>query len=85
MFLKPEKFSEVRATECIRCGRCLEVCSGRIPTVSIKEAADKGNWTRVKKLGVEYCQQCGTCSFVCPARIDLKGAMRAAKEEVTKQ
>jgi len=82
---KAKKFSEVRVTECIRCGRCLEVCSGRIPTVSIKEAADKGDWARVKKLGVQYCQQCGTCSFVCPARIDLKGAMRAAKEKVTKQ
>ena len=82
---KAKKFSEVMVTECIRCGRCLEVCSGRIPTVSIKEAADKGNWARVKKLGVEYCQQCGTCSFVCPARIDLKAAMRAAKEKVQKQ
>jgi len=82
---KAKKFSEVMVTECIRCGRCLEVCSGRLPTVSIKEAADKGDWARVKKLGVEYCQQCGTCSFVCPARIDLKAAMRAAKEKVQKQ
>ena len=81
---KARKFSEVQVTECIRCGRCLYVCSSRLPTVSIKEAADKGDWARVKKLGVEFCQQCGTCSFVCPARIDLKGAMRAAKEKVQK-
>ncbi|MEJ2242608.1 MAG: RnfABCDGE type electron transport complex subunit D, partial [Candidatus Bathyarchaeota archaeon] len=81
---KARKFSEVQVTQCIRCGRCLYVCSSRLPTVSIKEAADKGDWARVKKLGVEYCQQCGTCSFVCPARIDLKGAMRAAKEKVQK-
>jgi electron transport complex protein RnfD len=81
---KARKFSEVQVTQCIRCGRCLYVCSSRLPTISIKEAADKGNWARVKKLGVEYCQQCGTCSFVCPARIDLKGAMRVAKEKVQK-
>ena len=81
---KARKFGDVPVTQCIRCGRCLYVCASRLPTVSIKEAADKGDWARVKKLGVEYCQQCGTCSFVCPARIDLKGAMRAAKEKVQK-
>ena len=79
---KAKTVSEVTTTQCIRCGRCLYVCAGRLPTISIKEAADKGNWARAKKLGVEYCQQCGTCSFVCPARIDLKGAMLAAKEKV---
>jgi len=82
---KAKKFSEVRTTECIRCGECLYVCSGRIPTVSIKEAVEKGDWARVKKLGAEYCQQCGTCSFVCPARIDLKGIMLYAKEKILKQ
>jgi len=82
---KAKKFSDVRTTECIRCGECLYVCSGRIPTVSIKEAVEKGDWARVKKLGAEYCQQCGTCSFVCPARIDLKGIMLYAKEKILKQ
>ena len=81
---KAKKFGSVAVTQCIRCGRCLYVCSGRLPTISIKEAADKGDWDRVKKLGAQYCQQCGTCSYVCPARIDLKGAMLKAKEKVKK-
>jgi electron transport complex protein RnfD len=80
---KAKKLGKLPTTQCIRCGRCLYVCSGRLPTISIKEAADKGDWDRVKKLGVEYCQQCGTCSFVCPARIDLKAAMLEAKTKVT--
>ena len=78
---KARTVSEVPTTQCIRCGRCLYVCSGRLPTILIKEAADKGNWKRVKKLGAEYCQQCGTCSFVCPARIDLKAAMLVARDK----
>ena len=81
---KAKTVSEVPTTQCIRCGRCLYVCSSRLPTIAIKEAADKGNWARAKKLGVENCQQCGTCAFVCPARIDLKAAMRVAKEKVAK-
>jgi len=79
---KAKKFASVKTTPCIRCGQCLLVCSGRIPTISIKEAVDKGDWKRVEKLGAGYCQQCGTCSYVCPARIDLKGAMLVAREKV---
>jgi len=79
---KAKKFASVKTTHCIRCGQCLLVCSGRIPTISIKEAVDKGDWKRVEKLGAGYCQQCGTCSYVCPARIDLKGAMLVAREKV---
>jgi electron transport complex protein RnfD len=79
---KAKTFAEVRTTECVRCGKCLYVCSNRIPTVLVKEAVEKGDWVRVKKLGAEYCQQCGTCSFVCPARIDLKGIMLSAREKI---
>ena len=79
---KAKKLGKLPTTQCIRCGECLYVCSGRLPTISIKEAAEKEDWDRVKKLGAEYCQQCGTCSFVCPARIDLKGAMLNAREKV---
>jgi Na+-translocating ferredoxin:NAD+ oxidoreductase RnfC subunit len=79
---KAKKLGKVETTECIRCGRCLYVCSGRLPVISIKEAADKEDWDRVKKLGAQYCQQCGTCAFVCPARIDLKAAMLVAREKV---
>ena len=82
---KAKKFDSVQITQCIRCGKCLYVYTGRLPTVSIKEALEKGDMRRVKKLGAQYCQQCGTCSFVCPARIDLKGTMLIAREKVTKQ
>jgi electron transport complex protein RnfD len=79
---KAKTFAEVRVTECIRCGKCLYVCAGRIPTVLITEAVDKGDWKRVEELGAGYCQQCGTCSFVCPARINLKAIMLSAREKV---
>lgn len=79
---KAKKLGKVKTTECIRCGRCLYVCSSGLPTIAIKEAVDKNDWNRVKKLGAQYCKQCGTCSFVCPARIDLKAVMLLAREKV---
>ena len=79
---KAKKLGKVKTTECIRCGRCLYVCSSGLPTIAIKEAVEKNDWDRVKKLGAQYCKQCGTCSFVCPARIDLKAVMLLAREKV---
>jgi len=79
---KAKTFADVKTTQCIRCGSCLYVCSGRIPTVSIKEAVGKGDWTRVEKLGAGYCQQCGTCTYICPSRINLKAIMLSAREKV---
>jgi len=79
---KAKKFADVMTTQCIRCGRCLYVCAGRIPTVLIKEAVEKGDWARVEKLGAGYCRQCGTCSYVCPSRINLKVIMLSAREKV---
>ena len=79
---KAKKLGSVATTQCIRCGACLYACTSKMPTIAIKEAVDKKDWARVKKLGAQYCKQCGTCSYVCPARIDLKGTMLIAREKV---
>jgi len=66
-------------TACIRCGQCLTACPMNIPSIFVKNAADKGNWEKAANLGAGYCIECGQCSLVCPARIDLKGAVVEAK------
>ena len=73
---------ETMPTACIRCGKCLDMCPMNIPPILIKNAADKGNWAKAKKLGASSCVQCGYCTIVCPARIDLKAAVAVAKEKV---
>jgi ferredoxin len=79
---KAKQLGDVATTQCIRCGACLYACTSKMPTIAIKEAVDKNDWARVKKLGAQYCKQCGTCAYVCPARIDLKGTMLIAREKV---
>lgn len=74
--------AETMPTDCIRCGKCLTMCPVNIPPILIKNAADKGNWAKAKKLGAVSCVQCGYCTIVCPARIDLKAAVAVAKEKV---
>jgi Na+-translocating ferredoxin:NAD+ oxidoreductase RnfD subunit/NAD-dependent dihydropyrimidine dehydrogenase PreA subunit len=73
---------ETMPTDCIRCGKCLTMCPMNIPPIMIKDAADKANWAKAKKLGAASCVQCGYCTIVCPARIDLKAAVGTAKAKV---
>ena len=81
---KAKKLGTPMTTDCIRCGRCLTTCCMNLPVITIKEAADKGNWAKVEKLGAAYCENCGSCTFVCPARIDLKSIVVSAKDKITK-
>jgi len=81
---KAKKLGEQMTTDCLRCGRCLTACCKNLPPILIKEAADKGKWAKVEKLGAAYCDNCGHCSFVCPARIDLKSAVVSARDKIKK-
>ena len=79
---KAKKFASVRVTNCIRCGKCLVSCCRNLPAVLIKEAVDKGDWARVKRLGAASCETCGYCEFVCPARIPLKTIIPNARDKL---
>jgi electron transport complex protein RnfD len=81
---KGKKRGDVKVTKCIRCGQCLTTCCKNLPVILIKEAADKGNWEKVDKLGAAYCDSCGHCTFICPARIDLKTIIVSARDKIQK-
>jgi len=81
---KAKMLGDQMPTDCIRCGQCLSACPVNLSPILIKEAVDKGNWTRVEKLGAAYCVACGSCSLICPARIDLKSAVVSARDKLKK-
>ena len=79
---KAKKFENPPLTNCIRCGKCLQICCKFLSPIVIKEAADKGDWARVKILKADYCEGCGHCTFACPSRIDLKTAVLEARQKI---
>jgi electron transport complex protein RnfD len=81
---KGKRLGDAIETKCIRCGQCMSICCKNIPVLLVKEAADKGDWAKVEKLGAAECVACGSCTFVCPARIDLMSIVVAAKEKIQK-
>ncbi|MCR4692229.1 MAG: electron transport complex subunit RsxC [Lachnospiraceae bacterium] len=65
---------EVAAFEpsaCINCGRCAEVCPGRLIPSRMADLAARGDMETFVKLDGLECCECGCCSYVCPARRQL--------------
>ncbi|MDR1765306.1 MAG: RnfABCDGE type electron transport complex subunit C, partial [Lachnospiraceae bacterium] len=67
---------------CIRCGRCLSVCSCRLVPQKMMDAAERGDLELFEKYEGMECVECGTCAYACPARRPLTQAFKEAKVAV---
>jgi electron transport complex protein RnfC len=56
---------------CINCGRCVEVCPGRVMPNKLAVAAEYGEEETFLSLQGMECCECGCCSYVCPAKRPL--------------
>ena len=75
---------EVRAYEpgnCIRCGRCVEVCPAGLMPTKLSEIADHGDFELFDQMNGCECVECGCCSFICPAKRRLTQSMKTGRRE----
>ncbi len=74
---------EVAASEpgpCINCGRCVEVCPGRVvPSKLATYAENFDEESFLKGNGMECCE-CGCCSFICPAKRPLTQQIKSMRK-----
>lgn len=64
---------------CINCGRCVEVCPGRIVPTMLANDADRGDFEAFEKHNGMECCACGCCSFVCPAKRQLTQSIKSMR------
>ncbi len=65
---------------CINCGRCVEVCPGRvIPSKLADYAEHHDEKAFVENHGMECCE-CGCCSYVCPAKRPLTQEIKSMRK-----
>jgi Na+-translocating ferredoxin:NAD+ oxidoreductase subunit C len=69
-------------TQCIRCGRCVEVCPmGLMPTLLDTMARNK-DVDKLTEYHVNDCIECGSCTYACPAKRYLVQSIRNGKTYV---
>ncbi len=65
---------EPEVTNCIKCGKCVDVCPAKLSPVMIIKSK------KPHKLKPFKCIQCGLCSYICPANIDVRSQICKRKE-----
>lgn len=69
------------ASECIRCGRCAEVCSMFLHPYRFRPGRPRLNLFNGNLKDAAACIGCGACSYICPSRIPLRHFVLRAKQE----
>ncbi|MBP5669443.1 MAG: electron transport complex subunit RsxC [Lachnospiraceae bacterium] len=65
---------------CINCGRCLEVCPGRVMPSKLADAAERFDEEAFLEMHGMECCECGCCSFICPAKRPLTQQIKSMRK-----
>ena len=76
-----DEVAEYEPGNCIRCGRCVEVCPAGLMPTKLSEVADHGDFALFDQLNGCECVECGCCSYVCPAKRRLTQSMKTGRRE----
>lgn len=80
--LSEEESRLPKPQNCLRCGRCTNVCPAFLQPLYISAYSLKNDFEMAQEHRALDCIECGSCSFICPARRPLLQSMRNAKKEI---
>jgi electron transport complex protein RnfC len=69
-------------TNCVRCGRCVDVCPLNLVPTKLALAARHEDWELARRHHLMACMECGCCAYGCPASLPLVQLMRVAKAKM---
>lgn len=80
--LSREKAANYESTNCIRCGKCVNVCPEFLAPVIMMEDVEKEDFDQFEKHNGMECIECGSCAYICPARRKLTQNFKLGKFKV---
>lgn len=84
LFLSEKIAKTFEETQCIKCGKCVDVCPVNLVPTDIMKHIKKDYWDNMDMLNITDCMECGSCAYTCPARIPLVQYIKEGKEEAAK-
>lgn len=78
--LTKDDVSAMEPSACINCGKCAEVCPGRVVPRKLADYAEHYDEEAfLKNNGMECCE-CGCCSYICPAKRPLTQVIKSMRK-----
>lgn len=78
--LTHDDVSAMEPGPCINCGRCVEVCPGRVMPSRLASYAEQFDEEAFLKYDGLECCECGCCSFICPAKRPLTQEIKSMRK-----
>ena len=72
----------VHQTNCIHCGRCIEVCPSRLIPTRLADFSALGMVDLFREFDGRECIECGSCSYICPAKRSLAEVIVMMKQMI---
>lgn len=80
LFLSNAYIKPVEATDCIRCGKCVNDCPMHLMPNYLVRHASVLDLKKSLAMGLRSCIECGICAYNCPSGINHVYHIRRAKE-----
>ena len=68
--------------QCIRCGRCIDVCPMKLMPVLMYKSLLTNDVDQIKATNMMDCIECGCCAYTCPAYLPLVLGFRSGKQRI---
>ncbi len=78
--LSEDEVSLLAPGPCINCGRCAQVCPGRVVPSRLADAAEQSDEEAFLKYNGMECCECGCCSYICPAKRQLTQEIKSMRK-----
>ncbi len=80
--LTHEDLKREEETNCVRCGRCVDVCPMNLVPTKLALASRHKDIDLARTYNIMACFECGSCAYICPANIPLVQLVRTGKAVV---
>ncbi len=80
--LNKQEASLPEPENCIRCGKCVEICPAFLQPIYMSAYSLKYDFEKAEEYRALDCIECGSCSFICPSKRPLLQSIRVAKKEI---
>ena len=81
-FLGRKNRFAVDEPQCIRCGKCIDVCPMKLSPILLYKALRSGSLEEMNAQNMMDCIECGCCAYTCPACVPLVLGFRSGKQKI---